>query len=210
LPWKPTNIMKPSPFTSLTYCRTWWHYLGYIWLRKHNPHVNWHQPKVMFHDCPPLVLSLSITSGSVLMLPKLTSRLANNMPPESTSQKEQKTTNVFPLSGLMTPLLLFIAFIKVPQFLVPLPSDEVLCLPFPQWLQCLSSPHHTIYWVGRCGTCKERHQNFRTKWSLSNILNTERSSKNLRHMNSLHFANGSCHRSQTRSHPWKQLQDLSP
>ena len=27
--------------------------LGYTWLHKHNPYIDWQQPKVMFKDCPP-------------------------------------------------------------------------------------------------------------------------------------------------------------
>jgi len=35
--------------------------LGYTWLRKHNPYVDWRQPKVMFCNCPPSC-SLSVNT----------------------------------------------------------------------------------------------------------------------------------------------------
>src|SRR5882724_466302 len=134
---------------------------------------------------PPPVPFPSTPSGSVLTLPKPTSKLVNDMPPEFTSQKGQRTTNVFLPFGPMIPLFPFVALSSLPiPRLFPLPmrfSLLFLLLTTPTFP--FAAPHNLPNWLLR--NMRRRVSKLWNKWSLDNISNIGRFSKNPHHMNSL-------------------------
>src|SRR5882724_9738779 len=126
---------------------------------------------------PPPVPFPSTPSGSVLTLPKPTSKLVNDMPPESTSQKGQRTTNVFLLFGPMIPLFPFVALSSLPIYYLFLPPMKSLSpsLPLTTPISLFAAPRNQPNSLLR--NMQRKISKLLNKWSLDNTSNIERFSK---------------------------------
>jgi len=104
--------------------------LGYTWLRKHNPHVDWRQPKVMFRDCPPSC-SLSVdTKWQRAYAPKANFKAGQRYAPRVHFAEGTKDNERIPSFWSDDSSVSLRRFIKSPDPSSLSPSDEVF-IAFP-------------------------------------------------------------------------------
>jgi len=104
--------------------------LGYTWLRKHNPSVDWRAPEVTFPDCPPYC-ALSISDKWVKAYAPKANFIARTRQPPWTHYRSTTKKEVIPSWWTRSTFSTIRCFIKTPDISTITNEDEVF-IAFPK------------------------------------------------------------------------------